>query len=178
MHCPPARRTHSGLHAPRVHAVQEYVAAYLQWLLVDSVATQMNAFARGFNRVAAGPALDLFRAEELSQLVTGSEDLNFEELQGATTYEAPFHAHHASILQFWEVAHALSPEDKKKFLAFVTGCDRAPINGLRDVKMIIQRAGPDSDRLPTASTCFATLLLPGTCRRTLRVRCVCAGDAH
>jgi hypothetical protein len=26
--------------------------------------------------------------------------------------------------------------------------------------MKIQRNGPDSDRLPTASTCFSTLLLP------------------
>lgn len=26
--------------------------------------------------------------------------------------------------------------------------------------MVVQRSGPDSDRLPTASTCFYTLLLP------------------
>lgn len=56
--------------------------------------------------------------------------------------------------------HTFSAEEKRKFLAFVSGSDRAPIRGLSDVKMVVQRAGPDSERLPTAATCFYTLLIP------------------
>lgn len=40
------------------------------------------------------------------------------------------------------------------------GSDRAPIGGLGNMKCIIQRDGPDSDKLPTSHTCFNTLLLP------------------
>lgn len=37
---------------------------------------------------------------------------------------------------------------------------RAPVGGLGKMTLIIQRSGPDSDRLPTAHTCFNYLLLP------------------
>jgi hypothetical protein len=39
-------------------------------------------------------------------------------------------------------------------------CCRAPVGGLGKLKVLIQRAGPDTDRLPTAHTCFNALLLP------------------
>ena len=53
-----------------------------------------------------------------------------------------------------------SEEQKRKFLMFATGCDRAPINGLSDLHLTISRAGPDSDRLPSSHTCFNHVLLP------------------
>lgn len=64
------------------------------------------------------------------------------------------------IQDFWSVLHELSLKDKKKFLFFVTGCDRAPVGGLSKLKFIIQRNEPDTDRLPTSHTCFNVLLLP------------------
>jgi ubiquitin-protein ligase E3 A len=76
-----------------------------------------------------------------------------------------------AIKNFWEVVHALSAAEQKKFLFFVTGCDRAPINGLGNflftlfnilgsLIITISRFGPDSDKLPCAHTCFNHLLLP------------------
>lgn len=38
--------------------------------------------------------------------------------------------------------------------------DRSPIGGLGSLKCVIQRDGPDSNKLPTSHTCFNTLLLP------------------
>ena len=35
-----------------------------------------------------------------------------------------------------------------------------PVGGLSKLKLVIARHGPDSDRLPTAHTCFNVLLLP------------------
>ena len=37
---------------------------------------------------------------------------------------------------------------------------RAPVGGLQELSLLIQKGGPDSDRLPTAHTCFNALLLP------------------
>jgi ubiquitin-protein ligase E3 A len=54
----------------------------------------------------------------------------------------------------------MSVEDKKKLLFFCTGSDRSPIKGLGSMTFVISRNGPDSDRLPTAHTCFNHLLLP------------------
>ena len=50
----------------------EYVDLYVDYMLTTSVARQFGAFYRGFMNVADGPALKLFRAEELEQLVVGS----------------------------------------------------------------------------------------------------------
>jgi len=137
-----------------------YVHAYLRWLLVDAVARPFDAFARGFKMVADGPALALFRADELSLLLAGSPHLDFAALERTARYEPPFAADHRVVRWLWAAVHAAPPDVQRKFLAFTTGYDRSPINGLGDVKMVVQRAGPDSESLPTASTCFNTLLLP------------------
>lgn len=49
---------------------------------------------------------------------------------------------------------------KKLLLEFVTASDRVPLKGLDSLVFVIQRNGPDTDRLPTALTCFGRLLLP------------------
>lgn len=63
--------------------------------------------------------------------------------------------------QFWSVVHHdLTNDQKKQLLLFVTASDRVPVGGLKELSFYIQRNGPDSDRLPTALTCFSRLLLP------------------
>lgn len=58
-----------------------------------------------------------------------------------------------------QVVHALPLPDKKRFLKFVTGSDRAPVGGLGNLRITVQREA-DSERLPTTHTCFNTLVLP------------------
>ena len=60
----------------------------------------------------------------------------------------------------WDIVRELHPDDQRRFLKFFTGSDRAPIGGLGNLRCIIQRDGPDSNKLPTSHTCFNTLLLP------------------
>lgn len=60
----------------------------------------------------------------------------------------------------WQVVSDFSPEERRLFLKFFTGSDRAPIGGLGNLRCVIQRDGPDSTKLPTSHTCFNTLLLP------------------
>mmetsp|Transcript_3165 Transcript_3165/g.2898 ORF Transcript_3165/g.2898 Transcript_3165/m.2898 type:complete len:88 (-) Transcript_3165:25-288(-) len=61
---------------------------------------------------------------------------------------------------FWEVVHSFNESQKKQFLKFVTGSDRAPINGLGSMRFVVSRNGGDSERLMTAMTCYNHLLLP------------------
>ena len=51
-------------------------------------------------------------------------------------------------------------DEKKQFLSFTTGCDRAPINGLGALKIHISKHGDDESKLPSVHTCFNHLLLP------------------
>ena len=61
---------------------------------------------------------------------------------------------------------ACDEDGKRLFLMFTTGSKTAPMGGLGALRppahasFKIQRAGPDSDALPTSHTCFNTLLLP------------------
>lgn len=47
---------------------------------------------------------------------------------------------------FWEIIHSFGEEQKKLFLQFTTGTDRAPVGGLGKLKMIIAKNGSDTDR--------------------------------
>lgn len=81
-------------------------------------------------------------------------------MEGATEYDGGYNSESSIIKDFWSIVHALSLEDKRKLLQFTTGSDRVPLGGLSKLKLVIARNGPDSDRLPTAHTCFNVLLLP------------------
>jgi E3 ubiquitin-protein ligase HERC4 len=50
-------------------------------------------------------------------------------------------------------------EDKKKFLLFLTGCDRIPVSGTKALALKIQRSA-ETSFLPVAHTCFNLLDLP------------------
>ena len=138
----------------------QYVYLYTDYMLNRSIETQFAAFKQGFDQVCGGPALSLFRSEELELLLCGLPHLDFAALEKVTCYEGGYHPSHPLILNFWSVLHSFPLELKKRFLFFTTGCDRAPIQGLAELRLLIQRSGPDSDRLPTSHTCFNTLLCP------------------
>lgn len=138
---------------------QEYVDLYVQYLLDSSVSKLFDAFLAGFKTVCNSPAFDLFRWEELELLICGSPVLDFEELEKSAQYEG-YDENHPLIKNFWEVVHSLPLEQKKRLLFFTTGSDRSPIGGLGKLHLVITRHGPDSDRLPSAHTCFNHLLLP------------------
>ncbi|KAK9794902.1 hypothetical protein WJX73_001812 [Symbiochloris irregularis] len=139
---------------------RQYVQLYMEWVLNQSVATPFDAFCRGFLQVCGGHALSMFRHEELELLVCGLPHLDFEGLQRAARYEGGFHGQHPTILGLWSIIHSLTLEQKKRFLFFCTGCDRAPVGGLQELSLLIQRGGGDSNHLPTSHTCFNVLLLP------------------
>jgi ubiquitin-protein ligase E3 A len=139
---------------------REFVEAYVHWWLNGSIHRQFEAFAKGFLMLCGGPALQLFSATELERLVCGSPCLDFDALVRSARYEGGYHPEHRVVQWLWQVVSDLTPEEKKMFLKFFTGSDRAPIGGLANLRVIIQRDGADSTKLPTSHTCFNTLLLP------------------
>ena len=55
---------------------------------------------------------------------------------------------------FWEVFYEFDEDEKKQLLAFVTGSDRVPVGGLSNLKLVIVKNGPDSDRYYTTCTVY------------------------
>merc|ERR1712137_310237 len=139
--------------------VDRYVDLYCKHVLYESVKVGVDALREGFWLTCNGKAMSLLHPDELETLVSGSEKLDFHELEKVTHYEG-YSVKSLVIQWFWEVVHEWNYETKRQFLLFTTGTPRAPVLGLSRMKFTIQRAGTDSQRLPVAHTCYNILDLP------------------
>ncbi|CAG4993690.1 unnamed protein product [Parnassius apollo] len=138
---------------------EEYVELYVDFLLNKSVQNQFKAFNQGFQKVCGGRIIKLFRSHELMSVVIGNEEYDWDLFENNCEYKNGYSATDQQIRWFWEVFHELSLEDKKKFLLFLTGSDRVPIQGMKDIKIRIQPVA-DERFFPVAHTCFNLLDLP------------------
>ena len=147
-----------------------FVSCYVDWMVDGSVRAQLAALRRGFQLVIGTSLLSLLDADDLELLLCGTPTLDFKALEKSVTLvgwedddddggdgggEGT-----VTLRHFWSVVAALSVEQQRQLLRFATGCDRAPIGGLGKLALTIQKDGSDKARLPTASTCHRTLLLP------------------
>ncbi|XP_073978964.1 HECT and RLD domain containing E3 ubiquitin ligase 4 isoform X2 [Rhodnius prolixus] len=138
---------------------QEYVDLYVDHILNKGVARHFRAFHDGFHKVCGGRVLQLFHATELMAVVIGNENYDWDAFENNAEYRGGYTSSDPTIRMFWEVFHELSLDDKKKFLTFLTGTDRIPIQGMKAIKIIIQPT-LDEKYLPVAHTCFNLLDLP------------------
>ncbi|KAG2224509.1 hypothetical protein INT45_004354 [Circinella minor] len=142
----------------------DFVRDYCTHFLYYAQREPLLAIRRGLWSIMGGSAMNLCTAQVLEVVACGqrqSVDLDLEELERATEYDDGYNAEHITVRNFWSVVHQdMTPEQKRKLLFFVTASDRVPVGGLMELTFVVQRNGPDSDRLPTALTCFSRLLLP------------------
>jgi hypothetical protein len=153
-----------------------FVSCYVDWMMRGSVCAQLDALRRGFRVVLGTSVLSLLDADDLELLLCGTPELDFKALREVAKLVG-WKAHAASdateaaggerptqeapaLRHFWDAVDSLSAKQQRQLLRFATGCDRAPIGGLAQLVLTIQRDGSDAARLPTASTCHRTLLLP------------------
>jgi E3 ubiquitin-protein ligase HERC4 len=120
---------------------EEYVKLYINHILNSSCKSQFDAFIEGFHKVVNKQVLQLFQAKELMALVIGNENYNWDEFKENCEYKEPYHKDHEVILMFWRSFKELTEEQKRKFLLFLTGCDRIPARGMDSVAITIQELG-------------------------------------
>ena len=137
----------------------EYVELYLDWYFNKSIQEYFNSFEKGFYCVFNRNLSKVLTPDELELIICGTQLLDFNELKKACQYEE-YTKDSETIKYFWEILLDFNEEEKKKFLSFVTGCDRAPIDGLGSLQITISNGGSDTKQLPSAHTCFDNLILP------------------
>ncbi|XP_059219766.1 probable E3 ubiquitin-protein ligase HERC4 isoform X1 [Stomoxys calcitrans] len=138
---------------------QEFVDLYVDFIFNKTVDDKFKAFQKGFMKVCWGRVLKIFRPEELMAMVVGNEEYDWKAWELNCDYKNGYTVSDDTVKWFWETFHEMSLEDKKKFLLFLTGSDRIPIQGMKAIKMIIQPTNDDKC-LPVAHTCFNLLDLP------------------
>lgn len=124
---------------------------------------QTAAFLRGLQCVIPLAWLKMFDPFELNTLISGAAiGFDVDDLRANTVYSGGYQDDSPTVQWLWQLLQGhLEPEDMGRFLMFATSCSRAPLLGFKNLhpKFCIHRV-PDSERLPTASTCANLLKLP------------------
>ncbi|ONK77230.1 uncharacterized protein A4U43_C02F4420 [Asparagus officinalis] len=144
----------------------EYVDRVVEHRLTTAIRPQINAFMEGFNDMIPRELVSIFNDKELELLISGLPDIDLDDLRANSEYSGYSNA--SPVIQwFWEVVQGFSKEDKARFLQFVTGTSKVPLEGFSALQGIsgsqrfqIHKAYGSSDHLPSAHTCFNQLDLP------------------
>jgi len=122
-----------------------------------------GAFLRGLQCVIPLSWLKMFDPYELNILISGcATGFDVRDLMAHTVYSGGYQEDSPVIQWLWELLqNHMESEDMARFLMFATSCSRAPLLGFKTLypKFCVHRV-PDSERLPTASTCANLLKLP------------------
>uniref|UniRef100_A0A7N0UIS5 HECT-type E3 ubiquitin transferase n=1 Tax=Kalanchoe fedtschenkoi TaxID=63787 RepID=A0A7N0UIS5_KALFE len=144
----------------------QYVDLVVEHRLTTAIRPQINAFLEGFNELIPRELISIFNDKELELLISGLPDIDLDDMRANTEYSG-YSAASPVIQWFWEVAHSFSKEDKARFLQFVTGTSKVPLEGFSALhgisgsqKFQIHKAYGSPDHLPSAHTCFNQLDLP------------------
>jgi hypothetical protein len=140
---------------------EDYVTDYIQYLVNYSIQPQFEAFRRGFLACLEGKSLSLVTPNILQSVVEGTQEIDISELRRYARYVG-WDAGHHTVKDFWSIVKRYDDRMKHKLLEFVTASDRVPVGGLKNVQFVIQKNGEEGEggHLPTAYTCYGTLLLP------------------
>ncbi|OEH75535.1 ubiquitin-transferase domain-containing protein [Cyclospora cayetanensis] len=139
-----------------------YVQLMSEYKCVRQIQHQTEAFLRGLSYAVPLQWLQMFSAEELQHLVSGtSEGFDVEDLRSHASYSGGFSESSPPVLWLWELLGDMADSERSSFLMFVTSCSRAPLRGFGSLSppFTIHRV-PDTSRLPTSSTCVNLLKLP------------------
>ena len=139
--------------------VDEYIQAYIDYILKDSVQIQFEAFKEGFKLPCHTDAYSFVDPTEMDILVSGEEILDWGGLQRSVEYSDGYDANSQQIQWFWSIFNDFSTEEKKQFLKFSTGTDKVPFGGLENVHITIQKS-TETNSLPISHTCFNIFTLP------------------
>ncbi|XP_032623522.1 E3 ISG15--protein ligase HERC5-like isoform X2 [Chelonoidis abingdonii] len=143
------------------HNRKEYVDAYVNYVFNESVKKPFEDFRSGFLRGCPAKKWKLFLPIEFLTVFRGHTKYDWKLLEENTKYK-DYKKSDQTIKNFWTVFHELPEEKKKNFLAFLTGTDRIPAEGMRHFQFTIadfKKENPDLFH-PIANTCYHILVLP------------------
>ena len=146
---------------------RDYVDAIARHRMTSAIQPQIHAFLEGFWNVLPRVSLQLFSDHELELMISGLPDVDVLDLRANCEYHGGYSATSQVVLWFWEILISMDREQRALLLQFVTGTSKVPVGGFGELQAIsgrqkfqIHKAYGDTDRLPTAHTCFNQLDLP------------------
>uniref|UniRef100_A0AAV1T9I8 HECT-type E3 ubiquitin transferase n=1 Tax=Peronospora matthiolae TaxID=2874970 RepID=A0AAV1T9I8_9STRA len=181
--------------AVTLSTLRQYVTLNLEFLLDRTIKSQVQAFKQGFEQICGGKGdrqlfrfLQAFDVHELEALLSdrssGSSiwDRDGVDLREHMVCDHGYTADSRAIANLVSILCELSLDEQRLFVRFVTGANRLPLGGLRNlepkltvVRKLVQttdgsRAKENDAVLPSASTCTNYLKLPDYSTREVMKR--------
>ncbi|KAL2301823.1 hypothetical protein Nmel_011222 [Mimus melanotis] len=122
----------------------------------SSCVPQIAAICAGLLRVVPQPVLDLLTWQQMEKRICGDPEITVAELQKFIKFD-DFTPDDTRIKYFLEALNNFTSEDLSRFLKFVTGRSRLPVQ----IHVYPERSNLDAlDLMPQACTCSCTFFLP------------------
>lgn len=136
-----------------------FINLFTDYILGKSIKSEFSGIKKGFNLIIKKKSITFLQPKELEKIIVGSTFIDVDQIKAHSIING-FDDNDETVIHFWEIFDEYKYEEKKGLLQFITGNDRIPVSGAENLKMVIMKNGCDTDRLPSAQTCFNTLLLP------------------
>ena len=105
----------------------EYVRLVCQEKMTYSIKKQLSAFLDGFYEIIPKRLISIFNEQELELLISGLPTIDIDDLKANTEYHK-YQANSLQIQWFWRALRSFDQTDRAKFLQFVTGSSKVPLN--------------------------------------------------
>ncbi|XP_010569814.1 PREDICTED: E3 ubiquitin-protein ligase HUWE1 [Haliaeetus leucocephalus] len=142
---------------------KEYVHLVCQMRMTGAIRKQLAAFLEGFYEIIPKRLISIFTEQELELLISGLPTIDIDDLKANTEYHK-YQGNSIQIQWFWRALRSFDQADRAKFLQFVTGTSKVPLQGFAALegmngiqKFQIHRDDRSTDRLPSAHTWYGAL---------------------
>ncbi|WUR03177.1 E3 ubiquitin-protein ligase [Vairimorpha necatrix] len=145
-----------------------YIEEYLKHKYISKIKIQCDEIKLGINDVIPGGLINKFTYDHLKSLFCGLDNIDVADWIKNTRYDG-FTINDQIIIWFWEIIKNFTEDEKKLLLHFVTGSNRLPMRGFRDLsgsgvylgRFTIRKIESDNDKkFPIVKSCLNMLLLP------------------
>lgn len=143
----------------------EYLDALAQHRLQKAVADEMKLFLKGLNEIVTEDVMCLLDESDLELIMCGVADYAAADLKDncnivGSPPPALRQMFNNTLSYLWLILESYSPDERCRFLQFVTGCAVLPADGFAGLRPHFQIEAGAPTALPVAHTCFNMLVLP------------------
>ncbi|KAK0043521.1 E3 ubiquitin-protein ligase HECTD1 isoform X5 [Biomphalaria pfeifferi] len=154
-----------GLEEVNMDNIEEYIDLVMDFCFVSGIRRQMEAFRVGFNFVFPMAKLHSFSPMELGSILCGDQAPNWtqEDILNYTEPKLGYTRESPGFVRFVNVLTQLSPDERKAFLQFTTGCSSLPPGGLANLHprlTVVRKVDGSDGSFPSVNTCVHYLKLP------------------
>ena len=115
----------------------------------EEVASEIQAFLKGFNSVIPAAKLQVFSPNELEAIIAGASVIDVEDMKANIIYDGSYTEEFKTW--FWEILREFTQAELSAFVYFITGSTKVGYGGFKNEKITLTSLS-NTKSLPVAHT--------------------------